>query len=47
MVPVYKPPYLPPPNVIAQEIVEDLEAALKPFRLIATGLAEQSAAKSK
>ena len=29
---------LPPPEVIAQEIVEDLEAALEQFRLIATDL---------
>lgn len=29
---------LPPPNVIAQEIVDDLEAALKQFRLIASDL---------
>lgn len=30
---------LPPPDVIAQEIVEDLEAALEQFRLIASDLA--------
>ena len=30
---------LPPPEVIAQEIVEDLEAALEQFRLIAGDLA--------
>jgi hypothetical protein len=30
---------LPPPDVIAQEIVDDLEAALEQFRLIAGGLA--------
>lgn len=29
---------LPPPEVIAQEIVEDLEAALEQFRLIAGDL---------
>ena len=29
---------LPPPGVIAQEIVEDLEAALEQFRLVATDL---------
>jgi type I restriction enzyme M protein len=29
---------LPPPDVIAQEIVDDLEAALEQFRLIATDL---------
>jgi hypothetical protein len=29
---------LPPPEVIAQEIVEDLEAALAQFRLIAADL---------
>lgn len=29
---------LPPPEVIAQEIVEDLEAALEQFRLIASDL---------
>lgn len=29
---------LPPPEVIAQEIVEDLEAALEQFRLIAADL---------
>jgi type I restriction enzyme M protein len=29
---------LPPPDVIAQEIVEDLEAALEQFRLIAEDL---------
>jgi type I restriction enzyme M protein len=31
---------LPPPEVIAQEIVEDLEAALEQFRLIAGDLSE-------
>lgn len=29
---------LPPPEVIAQEIVEDLQAALEQFRLIANDL---------
>lgn len=29
---------LPPPDVIAQEIVDDLEAALEQFRLIASDL---------
>ena len=29
---------LPPPEVIAREIVEDLEAALEQFRLIASDL---------
>jgi type I restriction enzyme M protein len=29
---------LPPPDVIAQEIVDDLEAALEQFRLIAEDL---------
>ena len=33
----------PPPEVIAQEIVDDLEAALEQFRLIATDLASDSA----
>ena len=40
---------LPPPDVIAQEIVEDLEAALEQFRLIAGDLGaeeiEEAAAK--
>ncbi|MFN9209444.1 MAG: SAM-dependent DNA methyltransferase, partial [Betaproteobacteria bacterium] len=31
---------LPPPDVIAQEIVQDLEAALEQFRLIAADLAD-------
>jgi type I restriction enzyme M protein len=31
---------LPPPDVIAQEIVDDLEAALEQFRLIASDLGE-------
>jgi type I restriction enzyme M protein len=30
---------LPPPDVVAQEIVDDLEAALEQFRLIAGDLA--------
>lgn len=30
---------LPPPDVIAQEIVDDLEAALKQFRLITSDMA--------
>lgn len=34
---------LPPPEVIAQEIVDDLEAAREQFRLIATDLASDSA----
>ncbi|MGY6217546.1 hypothetical protein ACW73L_20510 [Methylolobus aquaticus] len=34
---------LPPPEVIAQEIVDDLEAALEQFRLIAGDLAEKPA----
>ena len=34
---------LPPPNVIAQEIVEDLEAALEQFRLIADDLRDKDA----
>lgn len=33
---------LPPPAVIAQEIVEDLQAALEQFRLIAADLEEPS-----
>jgi len=32
---------LPPPDVIAQEIVDDLEAALEQFRLIAADLGEE------
>ena len=35
---------LPPPDVIAQEIVDDLEAALEQFRLIAGDLGEATAA---
>ena len=31
---------LPPPEVIAQEIVDDLEAALEQFRLIAADLGQ-------
>lgn len=38
---------LPPPEVIAQEIVEDLEAALEQFRLIAADLGAQSTQTSK
>jgi type I restriction enzyme M protein len=34
---------LPAPAIIAQEIVDDLEAALEQFRLIATDLAEDNA----
>jgi predicted nucleotidyltransferase len=34
---------LPPPEVIAQEIVDDLEAALEQFRLIAGDLGVDSA----
>ncbi len=34
---------LPPPNVIAQEIVADLEAALEQFRLIADDLESNEA----
>jgi type I restriction enzyme M protein len=40
---------LPPPEVIAQEIVEDLEAALEQFRLIAgdlNGAAAEGAARN-
>ncbi len=33
---------LPPPDVIAQEIVDDLGAALEQFRLIAGDLAVQA-----
>ena len=33
---------LPPPNLIAQEIVDDLDAALESFRLIAGDLQEQA-----
>lgn len=35
---------LPPPDVIAQEIVDDLEAALEQFRLIANDLGPSSEA---
>ncbi len=35
---------LPPPDVIAQEIVDDLEAALEQFRLISGDMAENSTA---
>ena len=38
---------LPPPEVIAQEIVEDLEAALEQFRLIAGDLNGGSEAASR
>ena len=34
---------LPPPDVIAQEIVDDLEAALEQFRLIAGDLSADAA----
>ena len=34
---------LPPPDVIAQEIVDDLEAALEQFRLIAGDLGSNEA----
>jgi type I restriction enzyme M protein len=37
---------LPPPEVIAQEIVEDLEAALEQFRLIAADLGRDAAEAS-
>jgi type I restriction enzyme M protein len=37
---------LPPPEVIAQEIVDDLEAALEQFRLIAGDLAGAGAEPS-
>ena len=33
---------LPPPDVIAQEIVEDLQAALEQFKLIAGDLAGEA-----
>jgi type I restriction enzyme M protein len=33
---------LPPPEVIAQEIVDDLEAALEQFRLIANDLGAEA-----
>jgi type I restriction enzyme M protein len=36
---------LPPPEVIAQEIVDDLEAALEQFRLIAADLSGEDVAK--
>ena len=38
---------LPPPAVIAQEIVEDLEAALEQFRLIAADLSTESVVSSQ
>ncbi len=37
---------LPEPDVIAQEIVDDLEAALEQFRLIANDLGSESAEKT-
>jgi type I restriction enzyme M protein len=37
---------LPDPDVLAQEIVEDLEAALEQFRLIATDLGESEATEA-
>jgi hypothetical protein len=37
--------YLPPPDVIAREIVEDLEAALAEFAAIATSLAPEEPAE--
>lgn len=37
---------LPPPEVIAQEIVDDLEAALEQFRLIAEDLGEAREVRS-
>jgi type I restriction enzyme M protein len=37
---------LPPPEVIAQEIVEDIEAALEQFRLIAGDLNGASAERT-
>ena len=33
---------LPPPDLIAQEVVDDLEAALEPFRLIESDLTAQA-----
>ena len=39
-----KPKALPDPNVLAQEIVEDLEAALEQFREIATDCFQARAA---
>jgi type I restriction enzyme M protein len=36
---------LPDPDVIAQEIVDDLEAALEQFRLIANDLGNESEEK--
>jgi type I restriction enzyme M protein len=35
---------LPAPDIIAQEIVDDLEAALEPFRLIASDLGSKEIA---
>jgi type I restriction enzyme M protein len=37
---------LPDPDVIAQEIVDDLESALEQFRLIATDLGEDPSGKT-
>ena len=37
---------LPNPDIIAQEIVDDLEAALEQFRLIANDLGEEASATS-
>ena len=36
---------LPPPDVIAQEIVDDLEAALEQFRLIASDIESKEVIK--
>jgi hypothetical protein len=38
---------LPDPDVLAQEIVDDLEAALEQFREIATDLADKPAEKDR
>ena len=38
---------LPPPEVIAQEIVEDLQAALEQFKLIAGDLGEAAEAEAR
>lgn len=38
---------LPPPDVIAQEIVDDLEAALEQFRLIAGDLGSDTGAAAE
>ena len=37
---------LPPPDVIAQEIVEDLQAALEQFKLIAGDLSTEGATEA-